>query len=166
MSPPMKPAFTPNPQPLLRALCAVLAILGLAGPPSPANAEEPLGRLFFTPERRHNLDRQRQLNIQDRQEIPVDPSLTINGVVSRNTGKRTVWINGVAQNENDPPSEITVTPNRKAPGTVVVKAAEAPPANARVGDTVNRNTGETTDLLGDGKVTVRNAPTTRPATPQ
>jgi len=128
---------------LLAALCHI------------AKADEELGRLFFTPERRQALDRQRQFNIQEKQEIPVDPTLTINGVVTRSSGKRTVWINGVAQNDNEKPSGITIIPNRKAPGKVVVQPSDAPSGSARVGDTVNRNTGETSDLLDGGQISIK-----------
>jgi len=130
----------------------LFAIAGMVVPGPQAYAEEELGRLFFTPERRQILDRQRQLNIQEKQEIPEDPTLTINGVVTRSSGKRTVWINGMAQNEKDKQSGVTVTPNRNEPGKVVVQAAESPAGKAKVGDTVNRNTGESTDLLNDGTI--------------
>jgi hypothetical protein len=129
----------------LALMCTLLA---------PAHAQQApgeLGRLFFTPERRQTLDRQRQLNIQEK--VPDDPTLTINGVVTRSSGKRTVWINGAAQNEND--GGVAVTPRHKDPGRVVVEATNAPAANARVGDTVNRTTGETTDLLGGGRISTR-----------
>ena len=135
-------------------LCA-LALIGALGAPAAAQDSE-LGRLFFTPERRQTLDRQRQLNIQEKQEIAEDPTLTINGVVARSSGKRTVWINGVAQNENDKQSGVSVTtPQRSDPGKIVVQAADAPAGKARVGDTVNRNSGEATDLLNGGSITVR-----------
>ncbi len=136
------------------SLAAGLAALTLIALCPAASAEE-LGRLFFTPERRQNLDRQRQLNIQEKQEIPDDPMLTINGVVTRSSGRRTVWINGVAQNENETLSGVAVTPRRKEPGRVVVQADEAPAGNARVGDTVNRNTGEAADLLNGGRISTR-----------
>ena len=135
----------------------LFALTWMTAPCPDANAEEELGRLFFTPERRQNLDRQRQLNIQEKQEIPEDPTLTINGVVSRSSGKRTVWINGMAQSEKDTQSGITVTPNRNEPGKVVVQAAESPAGKANVGDTVNRNTGESTDLLNGGSITLKRA---------
>ena len=136
-------------------LCAFTLLAALC---PTANADEELGRLFFTPERRQALDRQRQFNIQEKQEIPEDPTLTINGVVTRSSGKRTVWINGVAQNDNEKPSGVTVIPNRKAPGKLVVQSSDAPAGNARVGGTVNRNTGEATDLLGDGEIKLKNTP--------
>lgn len=121
--------------------------------PIPAGSEE-LGRLFFTPERRQMLDRQRQFNIQERKEIPEDPALTINGVVTRSSGKRTVWINGVAQDEKDIGSGAAITPNRANPGKVVVQPEGAPASRANVGDTVNRNTGENTGILGGGKILI------------
>ena len=119
-----------------------------------AQADDELGRLFFTPERRQALDRQRELNIQETLVIPEDPTLTINGIVTRSSGKQTTWINGVAQNENDA-SGITVTTNRKTPGKVIVQPNDRPPRKANVGDTINRNTGETSDLLGDGQIGIR-----------
>ena len=122
--------------------------------PFPVGSEE-LGRLFFTPERRQMLDRQRQFNIQERKEIPEDPTLTINGVVTRSSGKRTVWINGTAQEEKDISSGVIASPNRKDPGRVVVQASEASAAEVGVGGTVNRNTGEASDLLGIGRITVK-----------
>ena len=147
---------TPPPGQPRVALAALLCVLGtLAGLCPPAQADEELGRLFFTPERRQTLDRQRQLNIQETQGIPTDPTLTINGVVTRSSGKRTVWINGVAQNENEKPSGVAVAPNGREPGKVVVRTGDAPAAKAKVGDTVNRNTGESADLLGGGHIDVR-----------
>jgi hypothetical protein len=145
---------TPTPRTRI-ALLAALALAAALSPPAPA--EEELGRLFFTPERRQTLDRQRQLNIQEQQEAPEDPTLTINGVVTRSSGKRTVWINGVAQNENEKPGGVNVTTNRKEPGKVIVQGSDAPAGDAKVGDTVNRNTGEATDLLNGGSIS-RNRP--------
>ena len=135
----------------LAVLLCIFAVLASLSPK--LVAEEELGRLFFTPERRQNLDRQRLLNIQEKQEIPEEPTFTINGLVTRSSGKRTVWINGVSQNENETHSGVSVTPKRREPGKVVVQAAESPAGNAKVGDTVNRNTGESTDLLGGGSIT-------------
>lgn len=135
----------------------LFAIAGMVVPGPQTFAEEELGRLFFTPERRQILDRQRQLNIQEKQEIPEDPTLTINGIVTRSSGKRTVWINGITQNEKDTLSGVTVTTNRKEPGRIVVRASESPAGNAKVGETVNRNTGEAVDLLNGGRINIRRA---------
>jgi hypothetical protein len=59
----------------------------------PANADE-LGRLFFTPEQRAQLD------YSYAREAPSDNNenaLMLNGIVQKHGGKRTVWINGVPQ---------------------------------------------------------------------
>ena len=144
-------------RPHARVTGLLLALAGLLAPGSNTQAEEALGRLFFTPQHRQDLDRQRQLKIQEKQEIPDDPTLTINGLVSRSSGKHTVWINGMTQNEGDTQSGIRVTQNRKEPGKVVVQAPESPAGRANVGDTLNRNTGESTDLLNGGSITLKRA---------
>ena len=131
--------------------CSALSLLGLT---AVAGAEAALGRLFFTPERRQHLDHQRQMNIQTQVEIPQDPTLTINGVVMRSSGKRTIWVNGVAQNENDAPGDVSIAPLKTEPGRVAVQAGDTHTTQAKVGDTLNRNTGEATDQLGEGSITV------------
>lgn len=141
----------------LRERLFLACVLIAATVPFPADSEE-LGRLFFTPERRQTLDQQRQLNIQERKEIPEAPTLTINGLVTRSGGKRTVWINGVAQDEKDIGSDVAVMPNRTNPGKVIVQPDGAPSTKASVGDTINRNTGEKIDLLGDGQIHIKARP--------
>jgi hypothetical protein len=76
----------PLPPILFRSLIVLLLTIAIV---PTASAEETLGRLFFTPERRQALDRQRQLNIQDSKQVVEDPTLTINGMVTRSSGKRT-----------------------------------------------------------------------------
>jgi hypothetical protein len=151
----MPPLLTRHDRILAALLAALTLLTAFTTNASAQEASDELGRLFFTPERRQTLDRQRQLNIQEKQEIPEDPTLTIDGVVTRSSGKRTAWVNGVAQNENEMPSGVKVTPRRKDPGKVVVQASESPAGNARVGGTVNRNTGEATDLLNGGRINIR-----------
>ena len=141
---------------------AVFSTLLLTGAPcASAFAEEALGRLFFTPERRQTLDRQRQFNIQEKQEIPEDPTFTIDGVVTRSSGKRTVWVNGTPLGENDASSDVSVAPVRKNPGLVVIQAGDSSPASAKVGETMHRDTGETTDLLNGGNIIIRRSNASR-----
>ncbi|MDR3298412.1 MAG: hypothetical protein LBU43_00035 [Candidatus Accumulibacter sp.] len=134
----------------------------IAALPIPALAEE-LERLFFTPEYRRTLDWQRQFGHTKPEPDPApdperngeisdaEPTLTIDGVVLRSGGKRTVWINGVALDDLDA-ANAAVTPDRANPGQIVVHSANGPDTPASVGDTVNRNTGETTDLLDGGRI--------------
>ncbi|HRC61153.1 MAG TPA: hypothetical protein PLD53_09305, partial [Candidatus Propionivibrio aalborgensis] len=60
--------------------------------------------------------------------------------------------NGVTQNENDMAGSVSVTPSRRDPAKVTVHISEIPVANAKVGETVNRDTGEATDLLDGGRI--------------
>ena len=120
----------------------------------PVPAQE-LGRLFFTPERREALDRQRQFKVPESLEVPADPTLTINGVVTRSSGKRTVWINGTAQEDDHTDSGLVVAPSRGNPGQVLVQPEDGPTTRVGVGNTVNRNTGESADLLGGGSIRIQ-----------
>ena len=58
------------------------------------NAEE-LGRLFFTPQQRAMLERGQQPDA-DNPAGSIE-SLTVSGIVQKDGGERTVWINGVPQ---------------------------------------------------------------------
>lgn len=138
----------------LAALAVSAWLLLPATCPSAVAEEQALGRLFFTPERRQQLDRQREMNVLDQQPIPADPTLTIDGVVTRSSGRRTAWVNGQPQHEDDLWSGLTVTPRHGEPGKVLLDISDAPAARARVGQTVNRNSGEATDLLKGGRVSV------------
>lgn len=77
------------------------------------NAEE-LGRLFFTPEQRAQLDYSHaREDISDNN----DRALMLNGIVQRHGGKRTVWINGVPQqaglsDEGTPESVMVPVPGK------------------------------------------------------
>lgn len=130
-----------------------LAVALLVAVPSPAtNAEETLGRLFFTPEYRQNLDRQRQMNVQNVQQANEDPTLTINGMVTRSSGKRTAWVNGIAYTESEMHSGISVAPRKRSAGEIVIRAEGVPPADLRVGETLNKHSGQTRSLLKEGRI--------------
>ena len=144
-------------RPLLLSGTALLAAASLLLA-TPAAAEDPLGRLFFSPERRQAMDRQRQLNQPEKSDAEDSPTLTINGVVTRSSGKRTVWVNGVAQHDRETLDGVEVIPERHAPGRVRVRPDDAPETRAAVGDSINRGTGETTPLLGGGQIRVPRPP--------
>jgi len=79
-----------------------------------AHAEQ-FGRLFFTPEQRNQLDYS-----YSREASTGKPSnaLMLNGIVQKQGGKRTVWINGVPQtvgsgDEKSPESVTVPLPGQK-----------------------------------------------------
>lgn len=134
----------------LRMLPTLLS-LGMLAPATAADAPA-LGRLFFTPERRTALERQRTLNLQEAQTL-LGATISLDGVVYRSSGKTTVWINQQAQNEHDAQrTGVGVTVSPKAPGSALVAPGEEPPARLKVGETMNRATGERHTRLGGGVV--------------
>lgn len=58
------------------------------------SSAEPLGRLFFTPEQRAQLEHSK---LQSNDSGGSGRALTVNGIVQKHGGKRTAWINGVPQ---------------------------------------------------------------------
>ncbi len=149
----MKNSFRQQPSWLLNALA--LAVFGTAC--LPVNGDEKLGRLFFTPEQRQRLDRQRQHS--GALPATVESTLTINGVVTRKSGKRTVWINGVSRNDNETPDGVVVKTSHDDPAAVTVVPDAAAAAKARVGATVDRQTAEFVDILGSGRLGIHSQAT-------
>lgn len=137
----------------LGALVLLGVLLVLAVPAGAQDAAAPLGRLFFTPEQRSALDRQRQLGAPE--VSGDDATLTIDGVALRSNGRRTVWIDGVAHDAAA--GAALVTPDRRDPGQVVVRITGNAAIKARVGDRVDRNSGETSGVLDGGSLTIRRA---------
>lgn len=140
---------------LMARKARVVGLLGWLLADPTAVAEEAVGRLFFTPERRQQLDQRREMNTLDEPQIATDSTLTVNGIITRSSGKRTVWINGNPQHEDETGNDLTVTTQRGNPGRVVVRSGAFPVTRARVGETVNRDTGKANDLLNGGQVRVQ-----------
>lgn len=108
-----------------------------------ANAEE-LGRLFFTPEQRKQLDYN---YAQGTTSDNVGNALTLNGIVQKHGGKRTAWINGVPQevgrsDEQSPESVPVQLPgrNRSVKLKVGQRVLLGPPANPETTGTPNQGT--------------------------
>jgi len=117
----------------------------------------PLGRLFFTPERRAALERQRDLDIQETQ--PIDsPTVTLDGIVTRSSGRTTVWLNGRPQNENAKGSGVRVSVSPKNPDQATVIPDDDGPASLKVGQSIDRATGEKSDVIDGGTVSVKPPP--------
>ena len=82
---------------------------------STATAADNQGRLFFTPQQRSQLD------YEYARKVPTDgnssPVLTVNCIVQKQGGPRTVWINGVAQGstntgERNPTTQTVAVPGK------------------------------------------------------
>lgn len=134
-----------------------LLLTGIA-PPLYAADPVSLGRLFFTPEKRAMLERQRLSNIRETQSLE-GATMSLDGVVQRSSGKSTVWINGHPQHERDAArTGVDVHLTAKDPGRAQLAPGEESPTQLKVGEAINRATGERNDRLGGGTVV---APATR-----
>jgi hypothetical protein len=120
-----------------RALLALAVGAGLA-PALPVAADE-LGRLFFTPQQRQELDRRRASNIQEK-EVVIESAVTVNGHVARSSGKTTTWVNGVPQYD---------TYSGRDPSRVHLQDG-----TLKIGQTLDRGRGEVKDGLQGGTVRV------------
>ena len=136
-----------------RLVAGAACLVGLAAA-LPAGAE-PLGRLFFTPERRAALERQRQLNIQETQQVIEGATLTVSGVVRRSSGRTTTWVNNTPQEPGNAASGVRVEVDRANPARATVVAGEESPASLKVGEAINRATRETGSGVGEGRISVK-----------
>src|SRR5882762_3600487 len=107
-------------------------------------AQEILGRLFFTEQQRQELDRRRQANIREAAVI-VESTVTVNGQVSRSSGRSTTWINGVPQESARRPPD---------PARVTLPGGEgAPSVSLKIGQTLDKVRGEIRDPVASGRIT-------------
>jgi hypothetical protein len=141
-------------------MSAVLRLLFLlpflvAAPVRAIEPAPPLGRLFMTPDARAALERQRQLNLREARSIE-GGSIRLDGIVVRSSGKTTVWVNNQPQTENalDTGVAVTTSPRRPDRATLATGAGAEPPAELRVGASIDRATRETSDGLADGVIHV------------
>ncbi len=136
-----------------RAIHIMCGLIGLVGLSQAEAADTPeLGRLFFTPERRIALERQRTYNVQEAQTLQ-GTTMSLDGVVYRSSGKATVWINRQAQNENESTrTGVSAVVSPKTPGSALLAPGEEKPAQLKVGEAMNRATGERNTRLGGGIV--------------
>ncbi len=142
--------------PLAPLLFAALLLAALLLAAAPARAE-PLGKLFFTPERRAALDRLRELNLQENAPVVEDETLRVDGIIRRSSGRVTTWVNGQPRDEQATGGGIRVEVNRADPTRAQVSGEDESGPSLKVGDTYSRTTGETRSVLGEGHITVKPA---------
>jgi hypothetical protein len=81
----------------------------------PAAQAGELGRLFFTPQQRQQLDMTGNSGDTGRRNY-----IIVNGIVQKHGGNRTVWVNGAAQddarsNDKTPASATVAVPGKSRP---------------------------------------------------
>ena len=94
----------------------LMTLLGLV----PAAQADVLGRLFFTPQQRQQLEFQTTRSNTSTDSGGRRNYIIVNGVVQKHGGNRTVWINGAAQpteqgNERNPTTQTVTVPGKSHP---------------------------------------------------
>ena len=134
----------------MRVLSTVVAAFLFTGS---VQAQEPLGRLFFTAEQRAVLDARRKAGLADQSmSTPGSSTTRLDGFVKRSDGKSTVWVNGQPIPEAAPEA-----PRIGAGETrVAVPLGESrSTVGLKPGETLDRGTGRVRDVIGDGEIRVR-----------
>jgi len=107
----------------------------------PAANAGSLGRLFFTPEQRAQLDYTHARDAAA--EGDSSAILTVNGIVQKSGGARTVWVNGVAQSvENG---------DRNTTAQAVSVPGKSRPVKLKVGDKILLDQPTQTDRTTSGE---------------
>lgn len=105
------------------ALIICVVLLGVAGQ---SHAAEPLGRLFFTPAQRAQLDtarsqKSRAMLPSDEEVAPLPETITYSGMVRRNDGKSTVWLNNRAINDRQPTEGVPAVGHVRPDGRIILE---------------------------------------------
>lgn len=105
-----------------------------------------LDTLFYSPAERAAITRARQGQAES--AAPISSLVTVNGVVKRQDGNSTAWVNGQAVQDGRPapPANRVTTTGR---------GANLDGRPVRVGETLDLSTLERTDIVAPGAVTIR-----------
>jgi len=112
---------------MMRSVLLMLALLL----PTTVYGAETLGRLFFSPDQRAQLDmlRTKRVVASQTKEEPPPEVVTYNGIVRRSDGKTTVWVNNQALSEADLRDKPAIAGRVSRDGKIVLQATQ--PGTAR-----------------------------------
>ena len=123
---------------------------------SGASAAQELGRLFFTPDQRDALDARRRARVPDKPAaIAESPATRIDGQVIRSGRNSTVWVNGQPYASGEDAGGVRVYPGRVDPSRVGVMVNDKRRIGLKVGETLDRGTGEVRDVIGEGELKIQ-----------
>lgn len=106
-----------------------------------------IGRLFFTPEQRVVLDNARgqkvKIEVDAQSEEPAPDIVSLNGVVKRDDGHTTVWLNNRAVSDHRTTGGVTIHPQGSASDPVLFTIPQAERVvTLRVGQNLDVTTGQ------------------------
>jgi hypothetical protein len=114
-----------------------------------ASAEQPLGRLFFTPAERAQLDQARthkqrspQSTATEPVALPATQTITYSGIVRRSDGKSILWLNNRAAEEKEALAGLAVDGRVGADGAVTLQGAGGSTVRLKVGQRAELQTGK------------------------
>jgi hypothetical protein len=138
----------------MRRVAALLLAFALLAPCAVAAQE--LGRLFFTPEQRDALDARRKARLPDKPAaLAPSPTTRVDGSVKRSLGKSTVWVDGSAVPEGTQPEGLRIRRGGDASRVTVIVGEDGRRIEMRVGETLDRASGEVKGVIGDGEVRIQ-----------
>lgn len=115
--------------PLLMLFCAAFTAYAQAPKPAPATpAQTPVvGRLFFTPEQREQLDllRLKKVVASQAKDEPPPEIITYEGIVRRADGQTTVWVNNKPLTERELRDAPAVAGRIERDGRLRLQAGQA-----------------------------------------
>jgi hypothetical protein len=144
----------------MRTLLAILILLL----PLSARAAEPLGRLFFTPEQRAQLDTLRTKKVVAVQvkDEPAPEFVSYGGIVRGSEGKTTVWVNSKALSEREVREASSLVGRIERDGRILVETTQGtstPGLRLKVGQRVELLSGRIEERFE----TVRQEQSTKPS---
>lgn len=133
--------------------CGLVVCILPATSSAAADAAAPeLGRLFFSAEHRAQLERQRLAHAVRARSLEGE-TLSIDGVVRRNGRTEAVWLNRQAHSATDAEQlGVVQAPDPARQGKALLRGADAPPSELKVGEALNRATGARDSRLGGGVI--------------
>ena len=101
--------------------------------PAAAQAQERLGRLFFTPAQRLSLDVARSQRARaalstektEQEATPVPQTITYSGHIRRSDGKTTVWINNQAVHDRESAGAAAIVGRVRPDGSVTLQVPQS-----------------------------------------
>jgi hypothetical protein len=133
-----------------------------------ASAEQPLGRLFFTPAERAQLDEARTHKQRSPQSTATEPvaspatqTITYSGIVRRSDGKSILWLNNRAAEEKEALAGLAVDGRVGADGAVTLQDASGSTVRLKVGQRAELQTGKVAEARHAPPASLKNqaAPT-------
>lgn len=140
-----------------------LSLLALLFAVKAASAAESLGRLFYTPAERTQLDvlrSRKNVVAPEQQEPPPAPEVvTYGGVVRRSDGKTTVWINNQVVNDGKASDGLVISTRVRPDDSVSLKLPQASGSiDLKVGQSIEIGSGAIAEPYARGVLNVRAQP--------